>query len=198
MQMMNSKRVSPYVWALPLSLCLGVIGYPSFSAQAAEPPKAAAPPKAVAPPKVVAPPKAAVPPKIVEPPRGAAGQQKGVEKPPATAEKAVGQAAPRPMTGELTGKVTGVDPAAKTFTVMVQGRAVTFSAARLSKVPTVGENIDMAFTENPGGPPMATSSTASSAAAGARGVKKPYQHCGNKDVPGGYHDPLYTLNVCTF
>ncbi|MFI5395988.1 MAG: hypothetical protein ACHQ9S_10685 [Candidatus Binatia bacterium] len=163
---MNSKSISRNVWALTLSLCLGVIGYSTFSAQAAEPPQAAVPPKR------------------------ADGQQKGVEKQPATGEKAVGKASSKPMAGELTGKVTGVDPTAKTFTVMVQGRAVTFSAAKLGKLPRAGENIDIAFTSNPGGPPMATSATES----GAKQVKKPYQHCDDHT----YRNPLNSLNVCTY
>lgn len=52
----------------------------------------------------------------------------------------------------LTGKVTAVNSQAKTFTVMAQGKAVVFSAAKLSKLPTVGEIIDITYTENPGGP----------------------------------------------
>jgi hypothetical protein len=126
------------------------------------------------------------------------GEERGrptgaVEKQPATGEKAVGKASPKPMTGELTGKVAGVDPTAKTFTVMVQGRAVTFSAAKLSKLPTVGENIDIAFTANPGQLPMATSSTESGS--NARKPKKPYQHC--DDHTHG-QNPLNSLNVCTY
>jgi len=37
---MNSKSINRNVWALTLSLCLGVIGYSTFSAQAADAPKA--------------------------------------------------------------------------------------------------------------------------------------------------------------
>ena len=33
---MNSKSINRDVWALTLSLCLGVIGFSTFSAQAAE------------------------------------------------------------------------------------------------------------------------------------------------------------------
>lgn len=133
-----------------------------------------------------------------------AAQQKGVEKSrptgavekqPATEEKAVGKASPKPMTGELTGKVTGVDPTAKTFTVMFQGRAITFSAARLRKLATVGENIAIAFTANPGELPMATSTTESGSNAGAERVKKNYQHC--DDHTHG-QNPLNSLNVCTY
>jgi len=104
------------------------------------------------------------------------------------------QRAARPMTGEVTGKVVDIDPRAMTFTLMVQGRAITFSAARLGKLPRVAENLDVTFAENPGGPPMATAmAEAGSAASMKVGGKR---HCNNKDVPGGYHDPLYTLNVC--
>jgi hypothetical protein len=102
---------------------------------------------------------------------------------------------PNPMVGALSGKVKAVDPAAKTFTVKALGRIITFSAANLGNLPTVGEKIFIEFAENPGGPPMATSMMDSTAAAAARFITGS-RHCGNKDVPGGYHDPLYTLNVC--
>lgn len=36
---MNSKGINRNVWALTLSLCLGVIGYSTFSAQAADRPQ---------------------------------------------------------------------------------------------------------------------------------------------------------------
>lgn len=36
---MNSKGINRNVWALTLSLCLGVTGFSTFSAQAADPPK---------------------------------------------------------------------------------------------------------------------------------------------------------------
>lgn len=52
----------------------------------------------------------------------------------------------------LTGKVTEVNNQAKTFTVMAKGKAVVFSASKLSKLPTVGEVIDITYTETPGGP----------------------------------------------
>ena len=52
----------------------------------------------------------------------------------------------------LKGKVTGVDNQAKTFTV-----AVTFSAAKLSKLPTVGQIVDITYTETPGGGPLEAS-----------------------------------------
>lgn len=52
----------------------------------------------------------------------------------------------------MTGKVTEVNNQAKTFTVMAKGKAVVFSAAKLSKLPTVGEIIDITYTETPDGP----------------------------------------------
>ena len=66
----------------------------------------------------------------------------------------------------MTAKVTGVDPTAKTFTVMIQGKAITFSAAELSNLPTVGKMIDITYTWNPGEPPMATSTTESGSKVG--------------------------------
>ena len=50
------------------------------------------------------------------------------------------------------GKVTEVNNQAKTFTVMTKGNAVVFSAAKLSKLPTVGEIVDITYTETTGGP----------------------------------------------
>ncbi len=102
---------------------------------------------------------------------------------------------PRPMTGELTAKVTGVDPTARTFTVIFQDRAITFSAARLSKLPAVGENIDIAFTAKPGELPMATSPAEPGSTARATRTKTPLQHC--DDHTHG-QNPLNSLNVCTY
>jgi hypothetical protein len=52
----------------------------------------------------------------------------------------------------LKGKVTEVNNQAKTFTV-----AVVFSAAKLSKLPTVGQIVDITYTETPGGGPLEAS-----------------------------------------
>jgi len=102
-------------------------------------------------------------------------QQKGVEKSqptgvekkqPATREKEAVKGKAAIYKHEITGKVTGVDPTAKTFTVMIQGKAITFSAANLSKLPTVGKMIDITYTWNPGEPPMATSTTESGSKVG--------------------------------
>lgn len=101
---------------------------------------------------------------------------------------------PKLVTGELTGKVTGVNPMAKTFNVMVQGRAITVSAARLSKLPTVGENIYITFALEPAGLPMATSTTeAGSTARPHIGGK---QHCYHPLIPRP--NPLISLNVCKY
>ena len=62
--------------------------------------------------------------------------------------EAADQATPK----QMTGKVTAVNNQAKTFTVMAKGKAVVFSAAKLSKLPTVGEIVDINYTEAPGGP----------------------------------------------
>ena len=56
---------------------------------------------------------------------------------------------------EMTGKVTQVNPTAKTFTVMAKGQAVTFTAANLT-LPKVGEILDITYTETPGGTKKAT------------------------------------------
>ena len=53
----------------------------------------------------------------------------------------------------MTGKVTLVNPAAKTFTITSSnGQAVTFSGARLPTLPMVGQIIDITYTQTPGGP----------------------------------------------
>ena len=104
-------------------------------------------------------------------------QQKGVEKSqptgvekkqPATGEKKTvkGNDATTYKHNKMTAKVTGVDPTAKTFTIMIQGKAITFSAANLSKLPTVGKMIDITYAWNPGEPPMATSTTESGSKVG--------------------------------
>jgi hypothetical protein len=130
------------------------------------------------------------------PPRSGETKPTPTKAPGKSSERvADAKASPKPMTGELTAKVTGVDPTAKTFTVMVQGRAATFSAAKLRKLPTVGENIAIAFTVNPGELPMATSSAESASNAGAERVKKPNQHC--DDHTHG-SNPLNSLNLCTY
>jgi hypothetical protein len=119
----------------------------------------------------------------------------GVEmKQPATGEKAVDKASAKLITGKLTGKVTGVDPTAKAFTVMVQGRAITFSAAELSTLPTVGEIVDITFTLKPDELPLATStarpgSTADSTLRPVGG----YCHCNSHS---SVRPPLKSLNVC--
>lgn len=46
----------------------------------------------------------------------------------------------------LNGKVTEVNDQARTFTV-----AIVFSAAKLSNLPTVGQVVDISYTENPDG-----------------------------------------------
>lgn len=77
--------------------------------------------------------------------------------PPSSQEPVMPQAAPSRMMDKAprelrTGKVTQVNDKAKTFTVMAKGKAVTFSAAKLKALPTVGAIIDITYTENPGGP----------------------------------------------
>lgn len=118
-------------------------------------------------------------------------QPTGVKKiQPATGEKEAVKGKAAIYKHEITGKVTGVDLTAKTFIIMIQGKAITFSAANLSKLPTVGKMIDITYTWNPGEPPMATSTTDS----GSEEERQTgYEHCGN------YHccpvSPFYTLNL---
>ena len=53
----------------------------------------------------------------------------------------------------MTGKVTAVDPKAKTFTVTAKGKPFTFSAAELKgPLPEVGKILDITYTQaTPGG-----------------------------------------------
>ena len=83
-------------------------------------------------------------------------QQKGVEKsrptgvemkPSAAGEKTVDKASPKLMTGKVLEIQAG-----KTFTVMSNGKVVTFNAAKLKALPKVGEIIDITYTQTPGGP----------------------------------------------
>jgi hypothetical protein len=126
---------------------------------------------------------------------GASGPAGAVANPPATAGPTAGRTSPASMTGSLTGKVTAVDAQARTFAVMVQGRAISFSAAALGKLPTVGQSVDVAFTARPGERPTATSIAETGAGASAQREKKKYQHC--DDHTHG-QNPLNSLNACTY
>ncbi len=81
--------------------------------------------------------------------RPATAQPKAEEKgrPAGVERKSVDKASPMLMTG----KVTQVDEKAKTFTVMSKGKEVTFSAAELKFLPTVGQIVDITYTQTGGG-----------------------------------------------
>jgi hypothetical protein len=69
---------------------------------------------------------------------------------PAPSEaKSLDKASPKLM---MTGKVTQVDAATKTFTVIAKGKPVTFHGGNLKSLPKPGEVIDITYTENPNGP----------------------------------------------
>ena len=70
---------------------------------------------------------------------------------------AADQATPK----QMTGKVTEVNNQAKAFTVTSKGKAVVFSAENLSKLPTVGQIVDITYTETTGGPMKTTTINAS-------------------------------------
>jgi len=74
----------------------------------------------------------------------AAAQTGGVEK------KTIDKATPNLM---KACKVTKVDAAARTFTVVQAGsrREVTFSGARLPSLPTVGQIVDVSYHHTGGG-----------------------------------------------
>jgi hypothetical protein len=78
------------------------------------------------------------------------GQPGAKTKQPATSEvKSLDKASPELM---MTGKVTQVDPATKTFTVMAKGKPVTFHGGNLKSLPKPGDVVDITYTENPSGP----------------------------------------------
>jgi len=61
----------------------------------------------------------------------------------------------------MTGKVTQVDAKAKTFTIMAQGKSVTFSAAELQALPANGDMVEVTYTVTPGGALKASNLNAS-------------------------------------
>lgn len=111
-------------------------------------------------------------------------------KPPATGERVADKASPNLVTGKLTGKVTGADPKAKVLTVMAQGRAITFSAAPLARLPKIGDMVDVSFTLKPDELPLATSTAAPNPGLKPGG----YCHCNSHSW---VRPPLKSLNVCT-
>jgi hypothetical protein len=75
---------------------------------------------------------------------GAATQQ-----PAASERRSLDKASPILM---LTGKVTQVDPAARTFTVAAKGKLVTFRGGNLKSLPKPGDVVDIRYADTPGGP----------------------------------------------
>lgn len=59
-----------------------------------------------------------------------------------------------PLNAQMTGKV--ISRSANTFTVMSNGKKVTFSGAKLKALPKVGDIIDIGYTQTPSGPLEAT------------------------------------------
>jgi hypothetical protein len=74
----------------------------------------------------------------------AAAQSSGADK------RAIDKATPNLM---KACKVTKVDAAAKTFTVLQSngGKEVTFNGAELTALPTVGQIVDISYTQTGGG-----------------------------------------------
>lgn len=60
----------------------------------------------------------------------------------------------KPTKEQITGKVMEVNNQTKTFTVTAKGKAVVFSGANLAKLPSVGDVVDITYTETPGGGPL--------------------------------------------
>ena len=78
------------------------------------------------------------------------GQSGTTTKQPATGEtKPVGEVSAKLM---VTGKVTQVEPATKTFTVIAKGKPFTFHGGNLKSLPKLGDVLDITYTENPNGP----------------------------------------------
>jgi hypothetical protein len=65
-----------------------------------------------------------------------------------------GGATGMPMSGlsRMTGKVTEVNDTAKTFTVMANGKAATFTGPKVKDLPKVGEIVDITYTGPLAGP----------------------------------------------
>ena len=55
---------------------------------------------------------------------------------------------------QITGKV--ISKSRNTFTVMSNGKQITFSGAKLKALPKVGDIIDISYTQSSGGPLEAT------------------------------------------
>lgn len=60
----------------------------------------------------------------------------------------------KPTKEQITGKVMEVNSQARTFTVTAKGKTAVFSGANLSRLPKVGEVVDITYTETPGGGPL--------------------------------------------
>jgi hypothetical protein len=93
---------------------------------------------------------------------GQGAQQKDKQKSPPTSGETKQPAAEaknsaHAMETMMTGTVTQVNEKAKTFTVMANGKEVTFSAKEMRALPAVGDVIDITYTQTPGGPLVATS-----------------------------------------
>ena len=65
---------------------------------------------------------------------------------------------------------TVINQSGNTFTVMANGKQLTFSAAKLKDVPKVGETIDITYTQTPGGPMEATTVKSSKSNSSERGA----------------------------
>ena len=83
-------------------------------------------------------------PALAQPKAGEKTPLPGVER------KAVDKASPKLMTG----KVTHVDAAARTFTVTAKGKPVTFSAAKVKSLPKLDEIVDITYTDTGGPGPL--------------------------------------------
>lgn len=75
-------------------------------------------------------------------------RQGQVEPTPAPAEGAVKGSKSNSL--RLTGRV--LSQQGKTFTVMSNGKEITFSGAKLKALPKVGDDIDINYTQTPNGP----------------------------------------------
>jgi len=65
---------------------------------------------------------------------------------------------------------TVINQSGNTFTVMADGKQLTFSGAKLKDVPRVGETIDVTYTQSPGGPMEATTVKSSKSNSSDRGA----------------------------
>ncbi len=81
-------------------------------------------------------------------PASAFAQQAPAKAPTPSGMQATDKASPKLMVG----KVTHVDGAARSFTIVAQGKEYRFTAGKSVALPKVGDVVDVGYTGDSGGP----------------------------------------------